>query len=157
MEFLREFQFASKRLYTLRVPFLSRPLPFLCYHRGSPPLRPSMNHPVLESRCPVDKYRSENVFLPSLQHPSTARALYEEHRKTRSAAQRALLLDPAIPLAVDRELSDILRTDPPDWSLDARHNLSVWTRPSAEVKALATRVQDQLRDVVGEHNGTRKF
>ena len=116
-----------------------------------------MNNPVLESRCPVDKYSSDNVFLLSLQLPSTARALYEEHRKTRSAAQRALLLDPAIPLAVDRELSDILRTDPPDWSLDTRHNLSVWTCPSPDVKALAMRVQEKLRAMIGEHNGTRTF
>ena len=113
-----------------------------------------MTQPVLENGV-SGKHRSGNVFLPLLQRAgsSSARELYEEHRTTRSAAQRALLLNSETPLIIDRTLSDVVRTNPPDWSLDTRHNLTVWTPASAQVTALVARVQERLREVVGDENG----
>lgn len=97
-----------------------------------------------------------NIFLPLLQPGpghKPARQLYADHRATRDAAQRALLLNPAVPLVTDPVLSTILSTCPPDYALDARHNLSIWARPSAQVKELVVRVQERLREAVGDDQG----
>ena len=94
----------------------------------------------------------DNVFLPILNQGSV-RELYQDHRTKRNATQRALLLDPTVDLVIDTELTTLLNADPPDLALDERHNMSIWTRPSAEVAALVQRVQERLRSRVGEDQG----
>ena len=89
-----------------------------------------------------------HVLLAQAPH-NDARALYSAHRTARSTAQRALLLDATVPLKIDPELSAILQHEPPDFTLDTRHNLTVWARPSKAVCALVLSVQQKLREAVG--------
>ncbi|KAF7798307.1 hypothetical protein EIP86_009528 [Pleurotus ostreatoroseus] len=97
------------------------------------------------------KISVENPYRALLaQSPhNDARSLYSAHRTARSTAQRALVLDPVVPFKTDPVLSAILQHDPPDFSIDTRHNLTVWARPSPEVYELVALVQKKLREAVG--------
>ena len=116
---------------------------------------------------PIDskiEIKVENPFAAlhaSLVHPDTSatsiastaaaiRDLYATHRVQRDAAQRKLLLEAKAPIVVDEVLSRIVGSSPdtPNWSLDDRHNVTIWTRPSEEVKELVRRVQKRLREAV---------
>ena len=77
------------------------------------------------------KIPAENPYRALLaQSPhNDARSLYSAHRTARSTAQRALVLDPAVSFKTDPVLSAILQHDPPDFSIDTRHNLTSVERP----------------------------
>ncbi|KII89997.1 hypothetical protein PLICRDRAFT_75040, partial [Plicaturopsis crispa FD-325 SS-3] len=56
-------------------------------------------------------------------------------------------------LRIDPILSSILARSPPDFSLDKRHNLTVWTRPCRDVRALVLEAQGKLQRATNNAKG----
>ncbi len=97
---------------------------------------------------------SVNPFAVLLERSPT-RELHSVHRQNRDATQLALLRDESIPLLCDPILSEIVANDPADLSLDQRHNLTIWTRPTPQVRDLVVHIQDRLKEAIGEAKGSK--